>query len=272
MSNNMDFIYTNNEQTGEKKTAFVDEAQDAGMFGHSLEKEVCNFEIPLKERYSWPNESTKEYYYQERNKVIGKMCKDPELHRRAAGREIECKTQWITPLAPPKKYEGKCCFEYCDKPYGKYGHNPAPYKIKGRCCDDCNSCLVIPRRMTLMKGIKTMPGYVGWLNKSNKELTEVAIHTKTLCKMHEKQIAALADYQHKYFARAKYQSELRNENRGLEAENKKLRIENARINKKMEKMMEEKMKEERAKYKKELADMKQKIEGLQRKVKKNRRK
>ena len=32
------------------------------------------------------------------------------------------------------------------------GHNPYPIKDKGRCCDDCNSTIVVPARVAgLMK-------------------------------------------------------------------------------------------------------------------------
>lgn len=35
----------------------------------------------------------------------------------------------------------------CEGQYKNYGHNPAPLKDKGRCCDSCNSQKVIPVRL-----------------------------------------------------------------------------------------------------------------------------
>ena len=31
------------------------------------------------------------------------------------------------------------------------GHNPSPVKLKGRCCDRCNSTVVIPERLSLIR-------------------------------------------------------------------------------------------------------------------------
>lgn len=35
----------------------------------------------------------------------------------------------------------------CGKPIEGYGNNPIPVKPDGRCCDECNSTLVIPARI-----------------------------------------------------------------------------------------------------------------------------
>ena len=43
--------------------------------------------------------------------------------------------------------QGKCCI--CGSTIGSmgYGHDPAPVKNKGRCCDVCNDTKVIPQRL-----------------------------------------------------------------------------------------------------------------------------
>jgi len=33
----------------------------------------------------------------------------------------------------------------------KFGHNPYPIAMEGRCCSDCNYSLVIPARLKIMK-------------------------------------------------------------------------------------------------------------------------
>lgn len=35
----------------------------------------------------------------------------------------------------------------CERDYEGYGNNPAPLAQTGRCCDHCNTTLVIPYRM-----------------------------------------------------------------------------------------------------------------------------
>lgn len=43
----------------------------------------------------------------------------------------------------------KCCI--CGKLCEGYGNNPAPIKLKGECCDECNTTKVIPARLNSMK-------------------------------------------------------------------------------------------------------------------------
>ena len=38
----------------------------------------------------------------------------------------------------------------CSVPFQGYGHNPAPVKNMGRCCDTCNTTRVIPTRLAYM--------------------------------------------------------------------------------------------------------------------------
>lgn len=40
----------------------------------------------------------------------------------------------------------KCCI--CGKEFEGYGNNPYPVKYGGRCCDECNTKIVIPARMS----------------------------------------------------------------------------------------------------------------------------
>ena len=44
-------------------------------------------------------------------------------------------------------YEGgrECCI--CSEEYRGHGHNPAPVKAEGRCCDRCNYVVVLPARV-----------------------------------------------------------------------------------------------------------------------------
>lgn len=37
----------------------------------------------------------------------------------------------------------------CGKPFYGFGNNPVPVKNTGRCCDDCNSSIVVPARYYL---------------------------------------------------------------------------------------------------------------------------
>jgi len=39
----------------------------------------------------------------------------------------------------------KCCI--CKKSYVGFGNNPDPVRLKGRCCDNCNTGVVIPMRI-----------------------------------------------------------------------------------------------------------------------------
>ena len=39
----------------------------------------------------------------------------------------------------------ECCI--CGKPFNETGHNPAPVKERGACCDKCNYEVVIPERL-----------------------------------------------------------------------------------------------------------------------------
>lgn len=38
-----------------------------------------------------------------------------------------------------------CCI--CGKEFIGYGNNPSPVKEKGKCCDECNSTVVVPTRL-----------------------------------------------------------------------------------------------------------------------------
>lgn len=46
-----------------------------------------------------------------------------------------------------KKKDNSCCI--CHKRVHGFGHNPAPVAT-GRCCDTCNTCVVIPARIALL--------------------------------------------------------------------------------------------------------------------------
>ena len=35
----------------------------------------------------------------------------------------------------------------CEKSFSGFGNNPEPVEYGGRCCDDCNASVVIPRRI-----------------------------------------------------------------------------------------------------------------------------
>ena len=37
----------------------------------------------------------------------------------------------------------------CGEPFYGFGNDPAPVKNTGRCCDDCNSSIVVPARYYL---------------------------------------------------------------------------------------------------------------------------
>lgn len=38
----------------------------------------------------------------------------------------------------------------CKEPINGYGNNPAPLKVEGEVCDECNSLYVIPARLEAM--------------------------------------------------------------------------------------------------------------------------
>lgn len=42
----------------------------------------------------------------------------------------------------------KCCI--CGKKFDGWGNNPAPAKEKGRCCDECNTGVVLPLRIAAL--------------------------------------------------------------------------------------------------------------------------
>ena len=44
-----------------------------------------------------------------------------------------------------KKNKKICCI--CGLPFTGFGNNPYPVKEDGRCCDFCNSSVVIPERI-----------------------------------------------------------------------------------------------------------------------------
>jgi len=39
----------------------------------------------------------------------------------------------------------RCCI--CKEMFSGYGNNPFPIKNKGRCCDNCDETIVIPKRI-----------------------------------------------------------------------------------------------------------------------------
>lgn len=50
-----------------------------------------------------------------------------------------------------------CCI--CGKEFEGWGNNPYPLELKGCCCDDCNSSIVIPIRLSyLNEASKKMKG------------------------------------------------------------------------------------------------------------------
>ena len=40
-----------------------------------------------------------------------------------------------------------CVFPECSNSYGEFGHNAYPLFANGRCCEKCNSSLVVPERI-----------------------------------------------------------------------------------------------------------------------------
>jgi DNA-directed RNA polymerase subunit RPC12/RpoP len=62
---------------------------------------------------------------------------------------VDCKDTSLTYRLKGKEYE--CVF--CDVEIEGYGNNSEPIK-KGRCCNDCNSKLVIPFRLLSFKNKK----------------------------------------------------------------------------------------------------------------------
>lgn len=42
-----------------------------------------------------------------------------------------------------------CCI--CGKEFIGYGNNPSPVKEKGKCCDECNATVVIPKRLEQLR-------------------------------------------------------------------------------------------------------------------------
>lgn len=43
----------------------------------------------------------------------------------------------------------KCCI--CGQEFTGYGNNPYPVSYRGKCCDECNSTIVIPKRLEQLK-------------------------------------------------------------------------------------------------------------------------
>ena len=54
-------------------------------------------------------------------------------------------------LFPNKDLEIKCCFPDCNNEFGEFGHNPKPYVVEGRCCEECYTTNVIPVREDILK-------------------------------------------------------------------------------------------------------------------------
>lgn len=59
----------------------------------------------------------------------------------------------------------KCCL--CGKEFEGYGNNPSPIEVyyssigeSGRCCDECNSNIVIPIRISEMGFIKSVKVFI----------------------------------------------------------------------------------------------------------------
>ena len=46
----------------------------------------------------------------------------------------------------------KCCI--CGKEVDEYGNNPQPVREKGKCCEKCNSNVVVPARILAVLGAK----------------------------------------------------------------------------------------------------------------------
>jgi hypothetical protein len=45
----------------------------------------------------------------------------------------------------------RCFCSICGAEYWGDGHNAAPVKEEGRCCDRCNAALVVPTRLAIMR-------------------------------------------------------------------------------------------------------------------------
>lgn len=45
-----------------------------------------------------------------------------------------------------------CCF--CKRKFTGYGNSPAPVLFTGRCCDECNTSVVIAARLKLLSNKK----------------------------------------------------------------------------------------------------------------------
>lgn len=81
-----------------------------------------------------------------------KMTKDDMMAMFQAIYEGEMKKLERMPEEQRKKWEAmKYDCVLCLKPSHGYGHNPAPMKKKGKCCDACNYLKVLPCRMNLVK-------------------------------------------------------------------------------------------------------------------------
>lgn len=224
------------------------------------------------EQYS---EDTQKLFKKEREKMALKFMGEKAISSR---KEYSMRTRWINwdekqveEMKEP--FDNKCCFETCPNPYGKFGHNPAPFRFgkEARCCAECNKTLVMPRRLLRMKGVETAHGFAYWSNKCNEDLTRELLDHATMSNLRKDQVIALRDYQDKYFRRAEEIQELRREIKVAREEARETRIENNRLQKKMEQMMEEAMKKERAEWKKKVCDLEQRLAQSKRNNKKNRK-
>ena len=70
----------------------------------------------------------------------------------------------------------KCCF--CGKEIDGFGNNPSPFaEIEelrdARCCDECNSGIVIPARLTLLQLQKDLEGFDEVITTVNELAKEV---------------------------------------------------------------------------------------------------
>lgn len=223
------------------------------------------------------NEATQKLFKRERETMAMKFMGQEDRPRNPL-KEYSMRTRWvqwdekeIKEMKEP--FKNKCCFETCPNPYGEFGHNPAPFRFgpEARCCAECNKTLVIPRRVMRMRGVETAHGFVYWLNKCNEDLTRELLDHATMSNLRKDQIIALADYQEKYFNRAKEIQELRTEVRAAREEARETRMENNRLQKKMEQMMTEAMKKERAEWKKKVCDLEQRLAQSKRNNKKRRK-
>jgi hypothetical protein len=59
----------------------------------------------------------------------------------------------ITTLDPKRKRKLRCVI--CKEPFSEYGNNTQPI-ASGRCCNECNTTVVIPTRLMRFMGVKLL--------------------------------------------------------------------------------------------------------------------